>query len=133
MIFKKKNSAERLFTHVFAIFSLNIIYQLVIPFNKNDFHFYQNNASVLTLWCPPLFGQDYTYPVETIKTLTLDLSSTVKLENTYENLVFPMTKETFEKSRFEDKVTGEITEEDFDGDKIVGLDLLRIDDNTPDK
>ena len=133
MIFKKKNSNARLFTHVFTIFTLNIIYQLVIPFNKNDFHFYKNNGSVLTLWCPPLLGRDYTYPVETIRVSTLDLSSTEKLENTYENLVIPMTKKTYEKSRFKDKVNGEITEEDFDGNKIVGFDLLRIDDNTTDK
>jgi hypothetical protein len=133
MIFKKRDSTDRLFTHVFAIFTLNFIYQLVIPFNKNDFHFYQNNASIETLWCPPLFGREYTHPLETIRISMLDLSSNEKMENTYETLVFPMIKNDNEKVLFKDKITGKVTKEDFDGNKIVGFDLMRIDDDTTDK
>jgi len=133
LIFKKKNSNSTLFTHIAVIYTLNFIYQLVIPFYKSDFHFYKNHRNVVTFWCPPLFGREYKHPVETIKISTLDFSSTTKLTDTIDALIFPMAKENYEKSRFKDKVTGEITEEDFDGNKIVGLDLLRIDDNTTNK
>lgn len=128
MVFRKKDNAAPLFTHVCMIYTLNFIYQLVIPFNRKDFHFFQNDRIIDTFWSPPIFGREYIHPVNTIRVSTLDFSSTDKLQDTTESLIFPMPEGHFEKARFKDKVTGEITEEDFDGTKIVGINLKRVDD-----
>ena len=53
MLFKKKDSAFELFTHVFVLHFQNMIYQLVLPLHSEDIHF-GNGKPIEQIFCPPL-------------------------------------------------------------------------------
>ena len=127
MLFKKINSNGNLFTHLFYFSALNFIYQIVIPFNRQDASLYKFPGTLNTLWCPPLFGKDNDKRIFPMNINSLNFNSVERLYNQKEMFVFPTTGQ-YDKSRFLNKETGEFYEEDFDGSKIIGINLIRIDD-----
>lgn len=128
MLFRKTNSNAELFTHLFYFCALNFIYEIVIPFNRQDALLYQIPGGLDTLWCPPLFGHDNEERILSVFSNSHNLNSTKRLYNQQETFVFPTKAGEYDKSRFLNKETGEFYEEDFDGSKIIGIDLLRIND-----
>jgi len=127
MLFKKICSSDKLFTHVFLLFALNSIFQIVLPFNRRDTSFYQSTGSIDILWCPPFFGSDVKEIIKHIITTSYNLNSTKQLYNQKESFIIPTQPGEYDKSRFLNKETGEIYEKAFDGSKIIGIELLRID------
>lgn len=125
MLFKKKNQADNLFTHVFVLYALNSIYQIVVPFNILDRRlFMPGNTGVDTFWCPPLFGNSNYYEVAPILSRSFDLNSTDKVKGEIESLRIPAQEGEFDISKIINEETGEITERKFDASKIIGVDLM---------
>jgi HNH endonuclease len=127
MLFKKINLNENAFTHVFSFSALNQIFQIVLPFNRRDAQFYKIPGGLNTLWCPPLYGDNNEETARYILSKSHNLNSTQRLYNQKEAFVMPTQPGEYEKSYFKNKETDEITEQDFDGSKIIGIDLLKID------
>jgi hypothetical protein len=128
MLFKKLDSSKMLFSHVMYFSALNFIFQIVIPLNQADSWFHHNNASIEVLWCPPLFGNSVRVP---IFSTALNLNSTERLYKQNDSFIIPSQPGSYEKSRFHNKETGEVSEEDFDGSKIVGIDIIKIFNENP--
>lgn len=126
LLFKKINSKEKRFTHIFSLYTLNVIYQIAIPFNSNDGWFFKNGENIETVWCPPLFGEEYPFPIETIITSSLDLNSTEKVKGKQGKFILPGRSEDFEMVKFVDKNTGSLYEEVFDGSKVVKIEVLKV-------
>ncbi len=125
MLFKKKNGTDNLFTHVFVLYALNSIFQIVIPFNILDRPLFMPGSSgVDTFWCPPLFGNPDYYEVAPISSLSFDLNSTVRVQGEIESLRIPAQEGDFDISKIFNKDTGEIIERKFDASKIIGIDLM---------
>jgi hypothetical protein len=125
MIFKKKIQANQFFTHVFLLYAQNSIFQILLPFNNNDRHFYKPGAGGIdTLWCPPLLGNKNLYEVGPISSLSFDLNSTIKVYNETESINIPAQAGEFDISKIVNPETGEITERKFDEKKIIGMDLM---------
>lgn len=125
MLFKKKNGTDNLFTHVFVLYALNSIFQIVIPFNILDRPLFMPGSSgVDTFWCPPLFGNRDYYEVAPISSLSFDLNSTVRVQGEIESLRIPAQEGNFDISKILNEETGEIKERKFDASKIIGVVLM---------
>ncbi|OQP52816.1 hypothetical protein A4H97_24260 [Niastella yeongjuensis] len=114
MLFRKTNNNDNLFTHVFSFSALNQIFQIVLPFNRQDVPHYTVPGGVNVLWCPPLFDEDNEAAIRSIHCNLHNLNSTERLRHQKESFVLP----------------GQATYgESFDGSKIIGIDLIREEDN----
>jgi hypothetical protein len=132
MIFKKKEPACNLFTHVFVLYALNSIFQIALPFYDPDQNLYKA-GTIDTHWCPPIFGRKNFYEIGSLTSLSFNLNSTEKVYNEKESLTIPVQPGDLEISRFENAETGEITERKFDGDKIISIQLMMQEINEDDR
>ena len=126
MLFKKKLENDKLFTHIFVLFALNSIFQIILPFNKKDAIYYSIPEGIDTPWCPPLFGENNNDGIGNIIGSSINLNSTEKLYNQTESFIIHNQPDLYEKTQYVDKVTGEVKEREFDGNKIIGINLKRI-------
>jgi hypothetical protein len=113
LLFRKRNAADACFSHIFLISVFNVIYQIIIPFNAADALLYRPGNSTDALWCPPLLGEKYEYDISTILYNCIDFSSIEKVRDGREEFVMPMSEKDAESG--------------FEGKKITGIDLLRVD------
>jgi hypothetical protein len=128
LIFKKIDPNGKYFTHVFYLSTLNQVFQIVLPFNKRDARFYKDEEGIDVSWCPPLFGNNDEASIIHIFSDSLNLNSTEKLSHQKGTISMPSSEEDFKQRQIIDKLTGEITYEEFDGSKIIGINLLRRED-----
>ncbi|MEB0261779.1 hypothetical protein [Mucilaginibacter sp. 10I4] len=125
MIFRKKDANAKLFSHIFLLYAQNSIFQIIMPFYLKDRAFYTpTSGPVDTIWCPPLFGNKSLSQIGPISSLSFNLNGTEKIYNEIESIKIQALGEDFEISKIINKETGEITERKFDGNKIIGIDLM---------
>jgi len=122
MIFKKKDPISKLFTHVFSLNALNCIFQIVMPYFDPDKPLY-DSGSIETIWCPPIFGNKHFNEIGSLTSLSFDLNGAEKVINERESIGIPVSPEEFEISKIVDKVIGEVKDREFDGNRIIGIDL----------
>jgi len=124
-LFKKKNSATKMFSHVFVLTALNFSFQITLPFNRRDGSFYSTPGGIDIPICPPFFGRATEDFIRPLSSYRYDLNSTERVRKETEAFAFKTRPGEYDKSRFRDKETGEITEEEFDGTKIIGIDIIK--------
>ncbi|HVU97775.1 MAG TPA: hypothetical protein VHE34_21270 [Puia sp.] len=88
MIFKKRDPGTALFTHIFVLFALNSIFEIPVPLYEKDAHLYGGQVNLLRI--PPLFTNDYAFPIETIKSQTYNLSSHDLMKDDMDSFSFNM-------------------------------------------
>lgn len=126
MIFKKKLLEEDLLTHVFVLFALNSIYQIILPFNRSDIEIYkkvEKGEKMFIKWCPPIFDSDLTFSSDYIFSTLIKLNINEVIKNETEQIIMPGGPETI---TFESNETGEFTEEIFDGGKVEEIQILKV-------
>lgn len=124
-LFKKKNSTAKTFSHVFILSALNFNFQIALPFNQRDDTFYSTDRELDIPICPPFFGRPTEDFIRPLSSYRYDLNSTERVHKETEAFAFKTRPGKYDKSRFRDKETGEITEEEFDGTKINGIDIIK--------
>lgn len=134
MLFRKKDPNAKTFTHVFLLYALNCIFQIYVPFNTKDRQLFQPNAGPIdALRCPPLLGQSNLAEIGPIQSLSFDLNSPEKATGEKESLHIPALDQDFETIDMIDKTTGQIRTEKFDANKIIGINLMMMPTDDPDK
>ena len=124
-LYEKTNSASKLFTHTFVLTALNFNFQIALPFNRKDASFYEIPGGIEFYICPPLFGRPTEDSIRPLNSYRYNLNSTEKVSNESEAFVIPTQPGEYDKLRFPNKETGEITEEEFAGSKIIGIEIMR--------
>lgn len=128
MVFKKKQREAPLFSYVFVLFAMNSIFQIVLPFCDMDRWLYRPKSPIKMLWCPPLFGNDNSFNIDE---RSHDLNSLIKIIGEKESIEIPTSAIELERSVIT-RADGSSYKRIFDGDKIIGIDLLmqEINSNT---
>jgi len=108
-IYKKKDTAAKIPTHIFTLFFQNMVFQIFVPHNTKDLQVC-NGVEIPIYWQPPIFG----YLADAVSTpiiyRVLDLSSTELLKNEVESLGFRIHEEDKSKLVSLDLFTGEIND-----------------------
>lgn len=120
MLFRKRNPAAPLFTHVFLLMALNSIYEFILPLYLPDIPMARRSCGLILPWAPPVFGIEYPFDVSTIQSAELDLSSPELLKGEKGAVQFSAPPESYDTLSYAGRPP-----EPFDGTKIAGIEFLR--------
>jgi hypothetical protein len=119
LIFEKKDPDAPIFRHMALLFAMNNIYQFGLPLNQQDARFYGEKFDFLL--APPLFSNGYSFPIETILSSQLNLSSTSPVRDSVESFSFVAPLDRFRIPGCTDAKTGEFVPERLDPSIIKGV------------
>jgi hypothetical protein len=120
MIFRKRDPAAPLYTHVFLLMALNSIYEFILPLYLSDIPMARRPSGLILPWAPPIFGNAYPFDVNTIQSMELDLSSGELLKGEKGAVQFSAPPESYDMLSYAGKPP-----EPFDETKIAGIEFLR--------
>jgi hypothetical protein len=124
-LYRKRNPSDHLYTHVFILNALNSIFQFIIPFYAEDLRFANIAPGPVVPWAPPIFGIEYPFPMDTIRSEQLDFSSADTVKNEKGSVAWGNPEEKFETRAIVNEKTGEVMIEPFDASLIRGIELFR--------
>lgn len=127
IIYEKKDSSLEIPTHVFIIYFGNLIYQIQIPFHKNDLKFYDGRILNIKI-CPPLLPDEKFVSNNNIQTRILELEGLDKIKGEVEVFSYQLNVNDLDKSVVYNPTTKEYTNDlsIFGGTKRIVL----VDDGT---
>lgn len=118
-LYKKKDEKRKICTHVFVMYFLNQIYQIVLPLNSNDLNFYSSELMEV-IYCPPIFGDKETSNTVPIYQRHLDMSSMELVKGEKETVGFKDVSESVNEKVFDPK-TNDLKDDGFNFDAITKL------------
>lgn len=119
-LYRKKENNKDISTHVFMLYFMNQVYQVIIPLNENDLKFYNNQASDI-LYCPPLFYNSVTADTMPVNEQYLDMDSMDLIKGEKEVFTIQYDKNDYSQGKVYDPKTGEIKESGFDENAVVKI------------
>jgi hypothetical protein len=127
-LYKKKDEIAKTSTHIFVLYFMNQIYQIVIPLNIKDLKFYTNEIMDI-LYCPPLFTDVITANTIQIKEQYLDMSSMEIVKSEEEIFILKYNKNDYANAKVYDPKTNEIKDGGFDSNSIKKIVFVPKDSN----
>lgn len=105
VVYKKKNTQKEILSHVFVLHFLNLTYQMVLPFNINDFNLF-DGRDISLIYPPPIYAE--TVATEDMHTsdVPLHLASDLPVKGEIDTYTFEMDKESLDKAVIYDPSTG---------------------------
>lgn len=122
-LYRKNNDKQKIFTHVFELTFMNHIFQMVIPFNKNDLVSF-TDETIPIFFSPPMFYDSATANTIQIKDQLLDLSCKKLEKNEQEVIGFKYDVDEYSKGVAYDFETNEIKEGTFDPDSVKQIVIM---------
>jgi hypothetical protein len=120
VLYKKMNQEAKLSTHIFVLYFMNQVYQIAVPLNASDLHFY-TDEEVEVLYAPPFFHDQKTADTMEIKEQYLDMSGKELVKAEKEVIGFGYNKDEYAKGAAYDPATNEITSGGFNHDAIAKI------------
>lgn len=127
-VYKRKDEERKIVSHVFALYFMNKIYQIVIPLNLKDLSFY-NSAEVEVLYSPPIFHNSEFANTVPILEQYLNMSSADLIKGEKETVGFKYDLEEYSKGVAFDTKSNEITNHGFKPNSILKLVFTPADSN----
>ena len=125
-LYKKKDESRQILNHIFALYFMNKIYQIVIPLNIKDLSLY-NTTEIDVLYSPPIFHDSEFANKLPIIEQYLDMSSSELIKSETEIVYLKYDIEEYSKVFAFDPKTNEITNRVFDSNNIQKLVFTPID------
>ena len=122
-LYKKRDKVRNTCSHVFVLHFMNQIFQIVIPLNKNDLKFF-NNEPIPVFYCPPMFHDLETADSILIRDQLLDLSSEEMVKNEEEVIGFRYDTNEYNKGVSYDLETNEIKKGTFDPNSVKQIVIM---------
>lgn len=123
-VFKKREPAERLHTHIIALYFQNYIFSIPVLFHKDDSFFYKDDKIQYQQY-PPLFTQFTDLTDLKATSFSFDFSSPQKEYSLVEEIIARMSPDDLANSAAYDAATGEIKTTPFNPGNIMQIIIRR--------
>ena len=124
-IFKRKDRAKDVPSHLFALYFENMVYELFIPRYALDKELYENNKLNI-LFCPPMYCE--VNLEGSCSGELIDLAQTSKLEDEKDSITYKLDPDWFSNAEMINPITKERTP--FDPTSISKITIFKIDENS---
>jgi hypothetical protein len=123
-IFRKRIPDSPAFTHTAMLYTLNLLYEFVIPFNIHDVSV--PDREMVFFHCPPLFSKEVHFPTSAIRKEKVDFSSSDLVVGVEDIFRLPLGLGGQIIALVQDPLTGEIIEKEFPIDDVKRIHIAKV-------